>query len=106
MSGTAFDGSQWLTAVEIGGLVLSCFGGAAIGATLIGIGLERRMAEDPLAAEAELLREIGPQKKRRRYAAKATISASDTEKDAEALITPNVVTEKGRPSSTKSSFDA
>ena len=97
MSGTAFDGSQWVTAAQICGLVFMSFGGAAIGATLIGRGLQRGMADDLKAFEEELEREMGPPVKRRRYAAKAKLSANDVEKNAEELIAPNVVTEEEGP---------
>lgn len=90
MSGTAFNGSPWLTAAEIGGLVLCSFGGAAVGAMLIRRGLQRKMDGDLGSSEAEIAKQLSKQPKRRRYAA-TELAAAREDNPAEELVPPNVV---------------
>lgn len=90
MSGTAFNGSPWLTAAEIGGLIVFSFGGAAVGAMLMRRGLARKWEAEFEAAQLEFAKDLKKPTKRRRYAATAEMSAQD-ELPAEALNTPTVV---------------
>lgn len=90
MSGTAFDGSPWLTALEIGGLVVLSFGGAAVGATLMRVGLEKSLQQEFEASQVEAAQKM-PSTKRRRYAANAELAAKSEDAGAEALAVPKVV---------------
>lgn len=70
MSGTAFNGSPWLSAVEIGALVMLSFGGAAVGASLFSAGLQRSM-------DAELAKEVKKTSRRRRIPVNAAAAIAE-----------------------------
>ena len=94
MSGTAFNGSPWLTAAEIAGLVLLSFGGAAVGGRLMRAGLERE-SEAATIEEAIAKQSTTATTRRRRYAANAEVSATSNESTTEALAVPEVVADNG-----------
>lgn len=91
MPGTAFDGSPWVTGLEIIGLFGAIYGATAGAAIFVYRGMERRWLkeyEESLTAE---LTETGP--KRRRFAANTSLEAKES-LNAEEMVVPNVVSDK------------
>lgn len=91
MSGIAPNGSQWITAVEIGGLVMFTFAGAAVGGLILSNRADREIERQIEAAQRGIALETNNTKRRRRYSASAETSATLDDARVEELTPLNVI---------------